>query len=144
MKREKKQKKKARKRNYDSLTDSEHYDTIDELPGYEAQQPAGGAYAKYAGKGGLSRAMSHSPRSFKQPQKPSSKAVIHDLRQGAPPTLSRNNTFKTIAPKIMHKQSGQHFQAPIKPVKPVATFSNSSTRPIRSGAFQRINSKTFR
>lgn len=135
------------KKNLDSWEDSEIYDTIDELPGFEAQQNREAniinrnAGNKILPSAGLSRAMSYSPSSTARLMK--QHKMENSWGHGLSKILSRNNTFKAISPHIISQPKIGGGPMPNIHRKNIV-WSNSSARPIRSGAFQRIGCKEIR
>lgn len=137
----KKRKKKNKYRNRDSLSDSENYDTIGELPGFEVQQPyrqprVNTGYKNISSKR-LQRAFSYSPNHGNQNYNIETPRVSHqDLHIASKGNYERNSTFKQYAPNIISQPKIIHM--PIQQ-KSKLKLSSGAVRPIRSGAFQRIN-----
>ena len=144
LKDKKQKKKKNKKGKADSLSDSEQYDTIGDLPGLDIQQDNQDfnqkRYKSYKPpqSNGLSRAMSYSPTAMKN--------FMHQTQRDHFQYSNNNdnihmrkNSLKDYAPKII---TNEMLFNPIvrKDYTPSLKLNTASKRPIRSGAFQRINS----
>lgn len=137
----KEKKKKKRKSNNDSISDSEKDDTIGDLPGLDIQQDVKNLHIKNKTfkpqSSGFNRALSYSPAAMKKFMYQTQRDMHHENDNES--MHMRKNSFKNYAPKII---TNEMLFNPIvrKDYNPNLKESNASRRPIRSGAFQRINS----
>lgn len=140
----KRNKHKKLRKHKDSLSDSEQYDTIAELPGLEIQQHKKPLYHnpstyREPHSNRKHRALSLSPSTMNNFYKAENSRMHNDLNAGGMHSYERNSTFKQNAPNIISKAN--YVPQPVQVShQPVIKPSSSAVRPIRSGAFQRINS----
>lgn len=134
----KKRKKKYFKNKNDSLSESEINDTIGELPGFTVQQ----GWHPNDNRRMVTSGHANSPPLQRSLSQTSSHRFIdrnHCKKKNEEnKTLYRNNSFKAISPHIINDPIMRKAPAPIQEK---ASIGSLTSRPIRSGAFQRINSK---
>lgn len=133
-----KRKKRFTKYKNDSEDESEINDTIGELPGFDVQQARDHRVQK---KIGMPPVMQSPPlqRSLSQTsmQRFNDRDIPNRKSAGDSTRLFRNNSLKVISPSIINDKA---MRAPVGN-KPNMVINNLTSRPIRSGAFQRLNSK---